>query len=83
MAPQSFARKILPLAEQLLDPDSIEVETMRSEPGDPATSMPDVRVTHVPTGHHVVCADHGSQIENMVAALLALRAWLDQDSQRD
>ena len=77
MADPDFARKITPLVSRLFPETEIRVETARLQADDPASSLPDVRVTHLPTGEVVVCADFATQTENRVAALLKLRARLD------
>lgn len=77
MSDPDFARKITPLVTRLFPEAEIRVETARGEAGDPGSALPDVRVTHLPTGEAVVCADFGTQIENHIAALLELRARLD------
>lgn len=77
MADPDFPRKIMPLVDRLFPAEEIRVETFRPEGAEPFGFLPDVRVTHLPTGEVAVSDQHGTQMENRIAALLELRARLD------
>ena len=80
MTELDFARSVLCLAERLVSNADVRVETARRFADQQAESefLPDVIITHVPTGEVVRCGNHGTQIENKVEALLQLRVKLDE-----